>query len=66
MVLQAAREHGLDLSKSWMVGDKCSDILAGRRTNMLTALVHSVAKCSPAPHVVAATLGEAAERILAG
>ena len=29
MVLQAAREHGLDLSKSWMIGDKCSDITGG-------------------------------------
>jgi len=65
MLLQAARENGLDLSKSWMVGDKCSDILAGRRTNMLTALVHSAADCSPSAHVRTESLAEAVDRILA-
>ncbi|GAA3756703.1 D-glycero-alpha-D-manno-heptose-1,7-bisphosphate 7-phosphatase [Terriglobus aquaticus] len=29
MLLQAAREHGLDLSASALVGDRCSDIEAG-------------------------------------
>jgi histidinol-phosphate phosphatase family protein len=65
LVLQAAREHGLDLSRSWMVGDKCSDILAGQRSRMRTALVYSQAQCTPGPDVKAATLEEAAETILA-
>lgn len=30
MLLRAAREHGLDLARSWMVGDMLSDILAGK------------------------------------
>jgi len=30
MLLRAARELGIDLSRSWMVGDSVSDILAGR------------------------------------
>jgi mannose-1-phosphate guanylyltransferase len=30
MLLRAAREHNLDLSQSWMIGDMISDILAGR------------------------------------
>jgi D-glycero-D-manno-heptose 1,7-bisphosphate phosphatase len=30
MLLRAARELGLDLAKSWMVGDRESDVLAGR------------------------------------
>lgn len=31
MLLRAAREHGLDLARSWMVGDQLRDALAGRR-----------------------------------
>jgi D-glycero-D-manno-heptose 1,7-bisphosphate phosphatase len=30
MLLRASRELGLDLSRSWMVGDTISDLLAGR------------------------------------
>lgn len=30
MLLRASREHGLDLARSWMVGDTASDMLAGR------------------------------------
>ena len=30
MLLRAARELGLDVSRSWMVGDMISDVLAGR------------------------------------
>jgi D-glycero-D-manno-heptose 1,7-bisphosphate phosphatase len=29
MLLRAAAEHGLDLARSWMVGDMVSDVLAG-------------------------------------
>lgn len=30
MLLQAAREFGVELARSWMVGDRASDIQAGR------------------------------------
>jgi D-glycero-D-manno-heptose 1,7-bisphosphate phosphatase len=30
MLLRAAREHSVDLSASWMIGDSVSDVLAGR------------------------------------
>ena len=33
---QAAREHGLDLSKSWMIGDRGSDILCGKNAGCRT------------------------------
>jgi histidinol-phosphate phosphatase family protein len=46
MLLQAVHELGLDLSRSWMVGDSASDILAGRhagcRANILLRTGHDI------------------------
>lgn len=39
LLLQAAREHGIDLPKSYMVGDKLADIEAGQRAGCKTLLV---------------------------
>jgi D-glycero-D-manno-heptose 1,7-bisphosphate phosphatase len=39
MVLEAAAEYGLDLSRSFFVGDKSSDIECGRRAGTQTILV---------------------------
>ncbi len=39
MLLRAAAEHGLDLSSCYTVGDKISDLLAGRRAGCRTILV---------------------------
>ena len=39
MLLQAARQHGIDLSASWMVGDQEKDIEAGRRAGCRTIRV---------------------------
>ncbi len=39
MLLRAAREMELDLSASWMVGDRSRDILAGRRAGCRTVRV---------------------------
>lgn len=39
MVFQAAEEHGLDLSRSFFIGDKDSDIECGRRAGTKTVLV---------------------------
>jgi len=39
MLLRAAREHHLDLSGSWMVGDGLNDIAAGRAAGCRTVLV---------------------------
>jgi histidinol-phosphate phosphatase family protein len=35
-VEQAAREHGLDLTQSWMIGDRRSDILCGKNAGCRT------------------------------
>jgi D-glycero-D-manno-heptose 1,7-bisphosphate phosphatase len=39
MLLEAAREHNLDLSDSWMIGDSGSDIQAGKSAGCRTARV---------------------------
>lgn len=39
MLLRAARELGLDLSKSWAVGDMISDLLAGRNAGCRGAIL---------------------------
>jgi D-glycero-D-manno-heptose 1,7-bisphosphate phosphatase len=41
MLLAAAAEHDLDLSRSWMVGDQDRDIEAGRSAGVETILVGS-------------------------
>jgi D-glycero-D-manno-heptose 1,7-bisphosphate phosphatase len=39
MVLEAARDLGLDLARSWLIGDKSDDIECGRRAGARTILV---------------------------
>ncbi|MCX7009168.1 MAG: HAD-IIIA family hydrolase [Kiritimatiellaeota bacterium] len=39
MLLGAAEEHGLDLKRSWMIGDHDYDIEAGRRAGCRTVFV---------------------------
>jgi len=39
MLLRAAAEHGIDLYKSFVIGDKISDLEAGRRAGSRTFLV---------------------------
>lgn len=39
MLLQASKEYGLDLSKSWFVGDSASDAEAGRRVGVRTLVL---------------------------
>jgi D-glycero-D-manno-heptose 1,7-bisphosphate phosphatase len=69
MLLQAAAEHGIDLTHSFMVGDQPSDIAAGRAAGCRTILLRT-ASPPPAlwdaelePDLVAADLLEAARLI---
>lgn len=39
MMLQAAKEHGIDLKKSFLIGDSTQDVLAGNRAKVTTVLV---------------------------
>jgi len=41
LLLQAAREHQVDLAGSWVVGDKPADILLGRAAGCRTVLVRT-------------------------
>ena len=41
MVLEAAAEHGVDLARSFLIGDKAADIECGRRAGTRTILVRT-------------------------
>jgi histidinol-phosphate phosphatase family protein len=68
---RAAREHGLELARSWMIGDILDDVEAGRRAGCRTILLDVgnetqwVVSDQRSPHHIAAGLGEAAD-IIAG
>jgi D,D-heptose 1,7-bisphosphate phosphatase len=61
MILQAAREHNLDLQNSWIVGDSSKDAEAGRRARCWTILLDSETENSD---FTAKNLEEAAQIIL--
>lgn len=70
LVFRAAREHGLDLARSYIVGDKSSDLECGRAAGLRTVLVETglpEERPDPAaarPDHVACDLGEAVAWIL--
>ncbi len=41
MLDEASRDHGIDLTRSWMVGDKDIDIVCGRNAGCRTILVET-------------------------
>ncbi|MGM0607044.1 MAG: D-glycero-alpha-D-manno-heptose-1,7-bisphosphate 7-phosphatase [Candidatus Muiribacteriota bacterium] len=53
MIFQAAEEFDISFEKSWVVGDKCSDVLCGKKADLNTAMVktgygkHQINKCKP-------------------
>jgi histidinol-phosphate phosphatase family protein len=71
MLLRAAREHGIALERSWMIGDILDDVEAGRRAGCRTVLIdngnETEWKMSAVrrPDLAAADLAEAAAMILA-
>ena len=67
MLMQAAGEHDIDLSKSFMVGDKERDIAAGTSAGTQTILVgNTVSDTDSQPTLWAADLSEAVILILRG
>jgi D-glycero-D-manno-heptose 1,7-bisphosphate phosphatase len=71
LVLRAAQDLGLDLARSWMVGDILDDVEAGHRAGCRSLLLdrggETEWRLSPerVPDAVAGDLGEAAALILA-
>ncbi|MFT4040781.1 MAG: HAD-IIIA family hydrolase [Thermomicrobiales bacterium] len=68
MLLTAAREHGVDLARSWMIGDILDDVEAGNRAGCHTALVDLGTESPPAsanrqPDIVEPTTARALEQI---
>lgn len=68
MLSDAANDFGIDLARSYMIGDRWSDVEAGRRAGCRTILINRTysqrERCTP--DRVVADLPEAARVILAG
>ena len=41
MLLEGARDHGIDLARSWMIGDRAGDVEAGVRAGVRSILVRT-------------------------
>jgi D-glycero-D-manno-heptose 1,7-bisphosphate phosphatase len=56
LILEAATKYGLDLSNSWMVGDRWKDIAAGQAAGLKTIFVNyhysEIYKGEPADYIV--------------
>jgi D-glycero-D-manno-heptose 1,7-bisphosphate phosphatase len=69
MLKKAAQEHGIDLTVSWMVGDRMSDVEAGRRAGCRSILLQNgttpmIDEGFAKPTKVCANVLEAAQFIL--
>ncbi len=65
MLLEAAKEHNIDLSKSFMVGDRISDVEAGRSAGCRTVLIGEADAEGARPDLVSSSLLLAASWIVA-
>lgn len=66
MLLNAARENGIELERSWMVGDSDVDMQAGRSAGCRTARIgDNTAELTSGADVVARTLLEAVRQVMA-
>jgi D-glycero-D-manno-heptose 1,7-bisphosphate phosphatase len=65
LLLQAAQEHALDLSRSWMIGDAISDIEAGRNAGCKTVRILSATSLETGvtADITAADLASAARKL---
>lgn len=68
MLLDAAEEHYIDLSQSWMIGDRWRDVAAGRAAGCRTVFVdYGYEEQRPeSPDVVVSSLAEAVPFVLSG
>jgi D-glycero-D-manno-heptose 1,7-bisphosphate phosphatase len=69
MMLQAAREHGLDLARSILVGDRCTDLQAGAAAGIGTLYLFGnteKADCDAVPYTAVSTLKAVEQRLQNG
>jgi D-glycero-D-manno-heptose 1,7-bisphosphate phosphatase len=68
MLLQAAREFGIDLERSFMIGDRWRDVAAGHAAGCATFFIdYGYREKRPEPlYLAVKSLPEASARILAG
>ena len=66
MLLQAAQEWNIDLPNSWMIGDRESDLIAGKRASCTTVHLRGDAPGSAWADHSAASLLESVHAILSG
>ena len=64
LILTLARRHQIDVARSWMVGDRSSDIAAGRQAGCRTVLISTAAVDHGQDHQVT-SLPAAADLIVA-
>ncbi len=68
MLLLGAEEHNIDLSKSWMIGDRMTDVEAGRRAGTKTIFLEGTEDPNESefkkPDFIFPSLKEAVEQIL--
>ncbi len=71
LILQAAERHGIDLARSWMIGDRFSDMAAAKAAGVRAALVQTGAAGSDrqsypdvTPDLICRDLAEAVTKIL--
>ncbi|MBW4469919.1 MAG: HAD family hydrolase [Stenomitos rutilans HA7619-LM2] len=66
LLMQAARDHGIDLTASWFIGDILNDVEAGRNAGCQTVLLNNgnetewLLSVDRVPHYMTADLAEAA------
>jgi histidinol-phosphate phosphatase family domain/HAD-superfamily hydrolase, subfamily IIIA len=65
MLLDAARDHNIDLAQSWMIGDSAVDVEAGRRAGCRTILLANGQRPPEREaDLIGTSLAEVVERIL--
>lgn len=71
LLYRAAQQHGIDLSRSWLIGDILNDVEAGRAAGCRTILIHNgnetewLLSPSRLPHHIVSCFAEAVPVILA-
>lgn len=63
MLLELAEEYSLDLSESYMVGDRSIDIEAGKQAGTKTVFIGSASDAPPDVDLVSSSLAEAVEQL---